>query len=147
MSPCLRRHLQFAAISLFVYVPVTWGSRILARMRYRNLEFAQSASEVFDGLRRLDVLEVFLFLLLGMVCASLACQSLARGVALLVVGLLAFTALYFFGAMDAEAFYLRRAWTAASLAAAFTPFKCAGVLALIVIVRALLDRPDARTKA
>ncbi|MFO1315640.1 MAG: hypothetical protein U1F58_08535 [Burkholderiales bacterium] len=147
MSPSHRRHLQFVAISLVACVPAVLGFPILARMKYRNQDLAQSAADVVGGMHRLNLLEALPFLLLGIVCASLACQSLARGAALLVLGLASFTAIYYFGSMGAEALMARRAWTAASITGASIPFKCLGVLALIVIARAVLDRPDGRTKA
>jgi biotin transporter BioY len=91
--------------------------------------------------------ELLPFLLLGAVCASLAKRSLARALGLFAAGLLAFSAIYYFGYMSSEAYMQRRAWTAASLAAGFVPMKCLGVVVLAFLARVLLGRVHVPAKA
>jgi amino acid permease len=147
MSLRFRRYLQFGAASLLAYVVTKFGSHLLARMRYRDEDFAQTLSEVFGYLEpHWQAIEVAPFLLLGAVSASLAYSSFTRALGLFVVGLLAFATMYYFGYMDTEAYMIRRSWTAASIAAGLIPFKNLGVLVIILIARIFLGRPNAPAK-
>ncbi len=148
MSPRLVRYLQFGAASVVAWVTIGFGCQILARMDYRDEALAESLSEILRYLQPLwQAFELLPCLLLGAVSASLAQQSFGRGIGLFVVGLLAYSTIYYFGYMSTEAYMLRRAWTAASLSAGFIPLKCMGVLLVAFIARIFLGRLRGLAKA
>lgn len=146
MSPRALRYTQFVGAAVIARVVLGLGFPLLARVKYRG----ESVAESFAGIVRYfepigQAFELLPFVLLGLVCGSLPQQ--ARAVGLFFVALLAFSAIYFFGYMSAEAYMLRRAWTAASLAAGFVPMKCLGVVLVAFLARLVLGRTHVPAQA
>jgi len=141
MSPRAFRYTQFVGAAVIARVALGLGFPLLARVIYRGESVAESFAEIVRYFEPIwEAFELLPFVLLGVLCGSLAQQALWRAVGLFVVALLAFSAIYCFGYMSSEADMLRHAWTAASLAAGFVPMKCLGVVLVAFLARLVLGR-------
>jgi len=139
MSSRVLRYAQFIGAAVIARFALGLGFPLLARGKYREESIAQSFAEILRYFEPIwQVFELPPFLLLGLVCGSLPQQALRRAVGLFAVGLIAFSAIYYFGYMNSEAYMVRRAWTAASLAAGFVPMKCLGVVLVAFLARLVL---------
>lgn len=148
MSPRARRYAQFIGAAVIARVALGLGFPLLARTKYREESVAESFSEVIRYFEPMwQAFELLPFLLLGIVCGSLPQQALRYAVTLFAIGLLAFSAIYYYGYMSSEAYMVRRAWTAASLAAGFIPMKCLGVVLVAFLARLVLGRIPMPAKA
>jgi hypothetical protein len=148
MSPGVRRYIQFGAASVGARIVLGIGFPVLARMTYRDEGIGEALAASVRYLEPLwQAFELLPFLLLGAVCASLGQRAPTHAIGLFAAGLLAYSAIYYFGYMRVEAYMQQHAWTAASLAAGFIPAKCLGVVFLAFLIRLILARPNVPAKA
>jgi hypothetical protein len=98
MSPRSRTYVHFAAIGLLAYVAIGFGVPILAKSTMRGGSVVAVVSEQFENVQSLWTLfELVPFLLVGVVCGSLAHESPRRATGLFVVGFALVAALYLHG--------------------------------------------------
>ena len=146
MSPRALRYTHFIGAAVIARVVLGLGFPLLARVKYRDESVAESFAEIVRYFEPIwQAFELLPFVLLGIVCGSLPHRASAIG--LFFFALLAFCAIYYFGYMSSEAYMLRRAWTAASLAAGFVPMKCLGVVLIAFLARLVLGRIHVPAKA
>jgi hypothetical protein len=148
MSLRARRYAQFIGAAVVARVVLGLGFPLLARVKYRDESVADSLAEIVRYFEPIwQAFELLPFVLLGAVCGPLAQQAPGRAAGLFLAGLVAYSAIYYFGYMSVEAYMLQHAWTAASLAAGFIPMKCLGVALLVFLARLILSRIHVPAKA